>query len=79
MPETWRIASSSDDDAPALRLVALLNDDQVLEKPKSVFYLHALDALIYKIDGLKQQITKKNEIIEDFEKRLRSLEAESDR
>ena len=79
MPETWRIASSSDDDALTLWLVALQNDDQVLEKPKSVFYPHALAALIDKIYGLKQQITKKDEIIEDFEKRLRSLEVESDR
>ena len=36
MPETRR--SVSDDDALALRLVALLNDDQVLAKLKSVLY-----------------------------------------
>ena len=44
MPETRR--SASDDDALALRLVVLLNDDQVLEKLKNVLYPHALAAQI---------------------------------
>ena len=63
--------------------MTLLNNDQVLEKLKSVIYHHALaeqiKSLIDNIDGLKQQITKKDEIIKDFEKRESSLEAESDR
>ena len=47
----------SDDDALALRLVNLLNDDQVLDKLKSVLYPHALTEqlklLIQNIAGLK--------------------------
>ena len=78
-----RSASMSEDDALALRLVSLLNDDQVLDKLKSVLYPHALaeqlKSLIENIDGLKRQITKKDEIIENFEKRVSALEAEQDR
>ena len=48
-------------------------DDQVREKLKSVVYPHALagqiKSLVNKIESFKQQITKKDEIIEDFEKR----------
>ena len=61
--EQWSV-STSDDDTLALRLVTLLNDDQVLEKLKSVLYPHALaeqlESLIDNIDGLKRQITKKD-------------------
>ena len=83
MPKAQRSVSMSDDDVLALRLVTLLNDDQVLEKLKSVLYPHALaeqlKSLIDNIDGLKRQITKKDQIIEDFEKRVSALEAEQDR
>ena len=68
-----RSAPMPEDDALALRLVSLLNDDQVLDKLKGVLYRHALaeqlTSLIENIDGLKRQITKKDEIIENFEKR----------
>ena len=78
-----RSASMSEDDALALRLVSLLNDDQVLDKLKSVLYPHAqaeqLKSLIENIDGLKRQITKKDEIVEPFEKRVSALEAGQDR
>ena len=73
----------SDDDALALRLVNLLNDDQVLDKLKSVLYPHELaeqlKSLIQNIEGLKRQLTKKDEIIENFEKRVSALEDEQDR
>ena len=73
----------SEDDALALRLVNLLNDDQVLDKLKSVLYPHELaeqlKSLIQNIEGLKRQLTKKDEIIENFEKRVSALEDEQDR
>ena len=83
MPKAQRSPSTSDDDALPLRLVTLLNDDQVLEKLKSVLYPHALaeqlKTLIDNIDRLKRQITKKDKIIEDFKKRVSALETEQDR
>ena len=78
MPKAQRSPSTSDDYALALRLVTLLNDDQVLEKLKRVLYPHALadqlKSLIDNIDGLKRHITKKDEIIHDFEKRVSAPE-----
>ena len=74
MPETRR--STSDDHALALRLVALLNDDQVLEKLKSALYPNALAAqiksLVNQMESLrawvKSQSLELESRIDDLEK-----------
>ena len=81
MPETRR--SATDDDALAIRIIAPLNDDQVLSKMKNVLFPHALDkkidSLAQQVDSLTKQLTKKDGQIDNLEKRVRTLEADADR
>ena len=80
MPETRR--SATDDDALAIRLIALFNDDQVLHKMKQVLYPHdfvnKLEILAKKVESLGQQLTQKDGKIDQLEKVL-ALEIEADR
>ena len=75
--------STSEDDAIALRLVACLNDDQVLQKMKAMLYPQELenkiDNLTKKIDSLTKLDESKNLRLNDLEKRISTLEANADR
>ena len=79
MPETRR--SVSDDDA--LRLVALLNDDQVLAKLKSVLYpselFERIDTFTERVKSLTIDLAAKDAKIDALTTRVESLEAEADR
>ena len=60
MPKSRPSAATDDDDALAIRLVALFNDDPVLMKMKQTLYPHdivdKLDVLSKKMDSLGQQL-----------------------
>ena len=81
MPETRR--SATDDDTLAIRIIAPLNDDQVLSTMKKVMFPHALDkkidSLVQQVDSFTKQLTKKDGQIDNLEKRVRTLEADADR
>ena len=81
MPETRR--SVSDDDALALRLVALLNDDQGLAKLKSVLYprelFERIDTFTERVKSLTIDLAAKDAKIDSLTTRVESLEAEADR
>ena len=70
-------------DALALRLVALLNDDQVLAKLKSVLYPRELyekiDSFTDRVTSLTIDLAAKEAKIEALTTRVESLEAEADR
>ena len=76
MPNTrLSTAGADDDDALALRLVALLDDDQVLAKMRNVLFPQALanklDSLTRaKVDTLTKQLTHKDEKLDILEKRI---------
>ena len=82
MSETRR--SVSDDDALALRLVALLNDDQVLAKLKSILYPHKLYARIdyfterVTVTSLTVDLSAKDAKIDTLMTRVESLDAKAD-
>ena len=83
MPKTRQSASDDEDDALALRLVALLNDDQVLAKLKSVLYPRELydkiAAFTDRVTSLTVDLAAKDAKIEELTTRVESLEAEADR
>ena len=83
MPKTRQSASDDEDDALALRLVALLNDDQVLAKLKSVLYPRELydkiAAFTDRVTSLTVDLAAKDAKIEELTTRVDSLEAEADR
>ena len=82
-PKTRRSVSDDEDDALALRLVALLNDDQVLTKLKSVLYPRELyekiDSFTDRVTSLTIDLAVKEAKIEALTTRVESLEAEADR
>ena len=82
-PKTRRSVSDDEDDALASRLVALLNDDQVLAKLKSVLYpreLYAkIDSFTDRVTSLTIDLAAKEAKIEALTTRVESLEAEADR
>ena len=82
-PKTRRSVSDDEDDALALRLVALLNDDQVLAKLKSVLYPRELyekiDSFTDRVTSLTIDLAAKEAKIEALTTRVESLEAEADR
>ena len=83
MPKTRQSASDDEDDAIALRLAALLNDDQVLAKLKSVLYPRELydkiAAFTDRVTSLTVDLATKDAKIEELTTRFESLEAEADR
>ena len=82
MPHPRRSAAVDDDDALALRLVALLNDDQVLAKMRNVLFpqdlANKLDSLTAKVDSLTKELTNKDEKLDILEKKIQTLEEEVD-
>ena len=82
MPKTRQSASDDEDDALALRLVALLNDDQVLAKLKSVLYpreLYKIAAFTDRVTSLTVDLAAKDAKIVELTTRVESLETEADR
>ena len=71
MPDTRR--SASDDDALAIRIFALFNNDQVLAKMKTMLYPHELadkiNALTQKVESLNLLLAIKDAKIDELEKR----------
>ena len=82
-PKTRRSVSDDEDDALASRLVALLNDDQVLAKLKSVLYPRELyekiDSFTDRVTSLTIDLAAKEAKIETLTTMVESLEAEADR
>ena len=83
-PKTKRAASSDMDDqaAPALCLIELLNDDQVLDKLRRVLCPRELSAKIDSVNDhigrLKAMLTEKEERIKCLEVKVAKLEENAD-
>ena len=65
--------NAPDDDALAIRIIALLNDNQVLAKMKTMLYPHELaekiNALTQKVESLNFLLAIKDANIDELEKR----------
>ena len=72
-----------DNDHLALRLIALLTDEQVLSKLKSILFpkdlKDMLDSLNGHIQTLNKQLSEKGERIKSLEMKVETLESESDK
>ena len=82
-PKKVRNASGSEDQAAlALRLVELLNDDQVLDKPRRVLYPRELSDKINSVNAhvhtLHAKLDEKEQIIRFLEEKVAALEASAD-